>query len=246
MLKLSLGIRPEQNLERFLEQARTASEAGYQALTLEIDGEPPTASMGESQYRDLSAAARSAGVRIVASYLRTSIDVQLGAGRPALQRQAIDQCLYALDRTSWLACDTLIMAPGLTGRAAADGPALGYEEVYMRSLDALSDLRFAAQARAVRLACALPSGRFLVSPLEARNFLDSVNSPWVGACLDLPRAAMVGDAEDWLNTLGARVMQVQTDGTSALPRDGLPPATRDALRKIGYTGYLTISDGSGS
>src|SRR5256885_1637706 len=68
----------------------------------------------------------------------------------------------------------------------------------------LLDLRFEAQRRAVVLACEV--GRpYLVAALEAREFFDRVNSPFVGASVNPARFACDQDAADYVTEMTHRI-----------------------------------------
>lgn len=44
--------------------------------------------------------------------------------------------------------------------------------------------------------------KFLLSPLEMRNFIDEIGSPFVGAYLDVGNVLYCGYPEQWIEILG--------------------------------------------
>jgi hexulose-6-phosphate isomerase len=90
----------------------------------------------------------------------------------------------------------------------------------------------------------------LLSPVEFREWLDEINSPWVGACLDVGHVHTLGCPQDWINTLAGHLTHVRaTDRRSAetcLPGEGEVDyaGVMQALRQVGYDGPLSC-DGPG-
>jgi hexulose-6-phosphate isomerase len=50
--------------------------------------------------------------------------------------------------------------------------------------------------------------KFLLSPLEFGAYVDSFNSPWVRAYLDVGNMVLFGYPQDWIRTLGARIVKL--------------------------------------
>ena len=89
-----------------------------------------------------------------------------------------------------------------------------------------------------------PADAFLLSPVEMRDLVDRVGSPWVQVCLDTAAVQRHGFPADWVETLGRRIVNVHaTDrrqSDACLPGDGEVdwPAVAGALHRTGYTGPL--------
>lgn len=83
-------------------------------------------------------------------------------------------------------------------------------------------------------------------------YLDEINSPWVGAYLDLGNHQKYADVPGWVRTLGRRVVKLDVkdwgvDAGWAKIGDGdVPwPAVRAALNDIGFTGWATAEVAGG-
>ena len=50
--------------------------------------------------------------------------------------------------------------------------------------------------------------KFLLSPLEMRDFIDKINSPFVGAYLDIGNVIYSGYPEQWIKILNTRIKRV--------------------------------------
>lgn len=91
--------------------------------------------------------------------------------------------------------------------------------------------------------------KFLLSPVEFRDFIDEIDSDSVGAYLDVANILVFGYPEQWVRILGKRIKKVHVkdfkcsigniDGfTTLLAGDLNWPATMKALKEVGYQGYL--------
>ena len=92
------------------------------------------------------------------------------------------------------------------------------------------------------------------------DYIDSFNSPWVGAFFDLGNHARYGDVAAWIRELGPRIVKLDIKGYSNAKADaegkwkGFVDITagdidwasiRAALRKIGYNGWVSAEVGGG-
>ena len=50
--------------------------------------------------------------------------------------------------------------------------------------------------------------KFLLSPLEFANYVDSFKSPWVRAYFDIGNVVISGYPQDWIRTLGKRIVKL--------------------------------------
>lgn len=92
--------------------------------------------------------------------------------------------------------------------------------------------------------------KFLLSPLEMRDFIDSFGSAAVGSYFDAGNVLLTGYPEHWISILAQRIVRVHVKdfkksvGTAAgfvdmLEGDVDFQAVRTALERIGYDGYVT-------
>src|SRR5260370_21797438 len=50
--------------------------------------------------------------------------------------------------------------------------------------------------------------KFLLSPLEFARYIDSFQSPWVRAYFDVRNVVISGYPQDWIRTLGKRIVKL--------------------------------------
>jgi len=88
---------------------------------------------------------------------------------------------------------------------------------------------------------------------ELARYLDAIASPWVGAYLDLGNHCKYGVVEQWVRTLGRRIVKLdvkdwsRASGWSKIGDGDVNwPAVREALAEIHFTGWCTAEvDGGG-
>jgi len=87
---------------------------------------------------------------------------------------------------------------------------------------------------------------FCEDPAQMRDYLDEINSPWVGAYFDIGNCRKFGPAEDWIRTLGRRIVKLdikdwgEKNGFCRLGEGDVNwPEVQKALVEIGFSGWAT-------
>ena len=98
--------------------------------------------------------------------------------------------------------------------------------------------------------------KFLLSPIEFANYIDQYKTPWVRAYFDVGNVKLYGYPEDWIRTLGKRIVKLhikdftfrRDQSSEKLVADWVPllegdidwPAVYSALKEIGFHGTATV------
>lgn len=122
-----------------------------------------------------------------------------------------------------------------------------YAEAYERSQKEIRGLIPLAEKYGVILAVEEVWNKFLLSPLEFARYIDEFDSPWVRAYFDVGNVVIYGYPEDWIRTLGKRILRVhikdfKRDGYQWTPLyegDVNWAEVRKALAEVGYDGWIT-------
>ena len=129
-----------------------------------------------------------------------------------------------------------------------------YDAVWERGLSALQELAEDAARLEVRIGVENVGNQFLLGPLEMRDFIDAVGSPWVGAYYDVGNTILLrqGWPQQWIRVLGGRILKVHVKdyvrvgkrwavSTPLLAGDTINwPEVMAALQEVGYDDYLTM------
>ncbi|HUX20117.1 MAG TPA: sugar phosphate isomerase/epimerase family protein [Spirochaetia bacterium] len=170
---------------------------------------------------------------------------------PAVRRSAVETNLKMLELCSWLGVHTLLYVPGMvSAEFVPDFPPQPYVEVERRARESIEMLVQTAERLKVTVAVENVWNRFLLSPVEMRDFVDSFGSDYVKCYFDVGNCISYGHPTDWIRTLGARIAAVHMkdfkvsignlDGfVDLLAGDADYPKVMAAFREIDYDGPYT-------
>ncbi|MBW6535448.1 MAG: sugar phosphate isomerase/epimerase [Mariniphaga sp.] len=118
-----------------------------------------------------------------------------------------------------------------------------------------------AEKTGVQIALENVWNNFLISPVEARRFVDEINHPLVGWYFDVGNILRYGWPEHWIKTLNARIMKIHVKEFSRqlmndeglrkgfqvnlLDGDNNWPEIMKAVKEINYNGGWIIAEVSG-
>ena len=188
--------------------------------------------------RQQADAARQAGVAIhslVFGWWPTAL------GDTQIAQKAMTEMEHALRCANAMGADAVLLVPTRVTEEYA------YADAYQDSQSLIRKLIPLAEELKVVIAVENVWNKFLLSPLEFARYIDAFESPWVRAYFDVGNVIIHGFAQDWIRTLGRRIVKVHLKD---FKRDGYQwkslgegdvnwPQVSKALAEVGYTGYLT-------
>jgi hexulose-6-phosphate isomerase len=146
--------------------------------------------------------------------------------------------------------DTVLLVPAVVTAE------VGYREAWERSAQQIRKLIPMAEDLKVIIAVEEVWNKFLQSPLEFARYVDSFESPWVRAYFDVGNVVINGYPQDWIRTLGKRIVKLHLKDFSfrqdpsinkrvadfVMLRQGDIDwkAVHEALAAIGYSGSATV------
>jgi hexulose-6-phosphate isomerase len=137
-------------------------------------------------------------------------------------------------------------------------PKTGYRDAWVRSQKVIRE-RMLPLAQELKIVIGIEEvwNKFLLSPIEFAEYVDSFKSPWIRAYLDVGNMLLYGYPQDWIRTVGKRIVKVHVkdfkwDGKAERfywknlgEGDVDWPEVRKALGEVGYQGYLTVEIDAG-
>ncbi len=189
--------------------------------------------------------AAAAGVAVPSVATTLLFRYPLSSPIPAVREQAVRIVRKMLEAAALLGGDTVLVVPGMV---TEDVP---YQEVWRRSHETLSSLVPYAAGLGVTIAVENVWNRFLFSPLEFCAYVDSFQSPFVGAYLDVANVLRYGYPDQWIELLGPRLKRVHFKdyrldvddirGFTHLLQGDVPwPRVMRSLAAIGYDGWAVV------
>jgi hexulose-6-phosphate isomerase len=150
---------------------------------------------------------------------------------------------------------TVLLVPAVVGKEVS------YADAYARSQKEIRAVLPLAEELGVRIALENVWNHFLLSPLEAARYVDEFESDWIGWYFDVGNVVNYGWPEQWVRTLGPRILKLDIKEFSRGKRDkeGLWkgfavellegdcdwPAVMAALDEIGFEGWATAEIAGG-
>jgi hexulose-6-phosphate isomerase len=178
-------------------------------------------------------------------------EYSLTSENPNQRSKAKDIVRKQIEAAALLGAETALVVPGYVGvDFVLNSEVCDYEVVYERALEAFFELAEDAKAANVTIGVENVWNKFLLSPLEMRDFIDKINSPFVGVYFDVGNVLLTGYPEHWIRILNSRIKKVHfkdyrrsPGGFNAfvdlLAGDVDYPAVVTALKTIGYSNYCT-------
>lgn len=226
-----------------------AKEAGFEGieLALEETGELSLQS-NEHEVRAIRQTADDIGLELKSLATGLFWKYPLTASDVKVQEKGKSIVVKALDVARWLGADTVLVVPGVVSAPFATSERTSYEDAWDRSLGILRELVPEAEERRVSIGIENVWNKFLLSPIEMREFIDIIGSEYVGAYFDVGNVLLYGFPEDWIRILGQRIKKVHFKdfrtavGTLAgfvnlLEGDVNWPEVMAAFHEIGYSDY---------
>lgn len=125
------------------------------------------------------------------------------------REKAIEIAITQIKMADILGADAVLIVPGAVGVDFIDHrEPVRYDIAYDRALSAFQRLKRAAEEHKVHIGIENVWNKFLTSPLEMRDFIDKIGSPYVGAYFDVGNVLFNGYPEHWIEILGKRIKKV--------------------------------------
>ena len=229
-----------------------AKDLGFDAIELCIGSQGVlTHETTEAQCREIVAKAKELGIEIAGVASGESWGCSPSDDDPAVRAKIIAFTKQALQVTKWLGTDAYLFVPGAVDIFfLEDSPVVPYDVCYERAKEAVAQLIPTAEQLGVAIGIENVWNKFLLSPLEMRDFIDSFDSQAVGSYFDAGNVLLTGYPDQWIRILGSRIVRVHVKdfkksvGTAEgfvdmLEGDVDLEAVKAALAEVGYDGYVT-------
>ncbi len=229
-----------------------AKDAGFDGVEVALDttGAVSLDSTKEDM-EQIKAWAKEAGIELYSVASGLYWKQNYTANDEQVRKNAIEITKKQLQLAAWLGCQSILVVPGAVGvDFEPDSEVIDYDVAYDRCLAALKELAPVAEELKVELCIENVWNKFLLSPLEMRDLIDKVGSPYVCSYFDVGNVLYSGYPEQWIKILGSRIKKVHFKdyrrdvGTLSGFVDLLAGnvdyvAVKKALDAIGYDGWVT-------
>lgn len=170
----------------------------------------------------------------------------LSSADPAVVAKSVQGMETSLRNAKVWGAGVVLLVPAVVN------PQTSYKDAWTRSQKVIKE-RILPLAQELKVVVGIEEvwNKFLLSPVEHARYVDEFASPWVKAYLDVGNMVFYGYPQDWIRTLGPRIVRVhlkdfQVDrekGTFTWKNIGEGdidwPEVRKAFSEVGYDGWVT-------
>lgn len=248
-MKIATGIGTFPDVWEVEKVFSIAKEIGYDGVELPLRSEGVlTYHSTEKDYIKIKQAADNCGIQICSIACSDFFGTPLTSHDENIRNKAKDMLKKELEAGSALSCDTVLVIPGMVDENT------DYETAMERCEEWLAEFKPVAESYRVCMGLENVWNKFLQSPLEMRDLIDTQNSEFVGAYFDVGNVVVNGFPEQWIKTLGSRIKKVHFKDFSRRIGNmtGFVPLLRgdvnyckvmEALQSVGYDGWVTAETG---
>ena len=229
----------------YADRFKMARDAGFDG----IEAQTVTDAKVAEQIRE---AASKTGLEIHSVMNMAHWDYPISSSNPADVEKSVAGMETSLHNAKLWGADTVLLVPGVVN------PKTAYRDAYARSQKVIRD-RILPLAQELKIVIGIEEvwNKFLLSPMEFAQYVDSFKSPWVRAYFDVGNVLLYGYPQDWIRTLGKRIHKVHVKDFLMDHKEGKYywknlgegeldwPEARKALGEIGYRGYITVEIDAG-
>ena len=228
-----------------LEKFRAMKEAGFEGVE----------AMGGMNREEVIAAYKETGLQAASVCCHTHWDKPLSAPDEATRKVGLDGLVTSLHDAKAYGAGSVLLVPGVARNGVT------YQEVFDRSIAEIRKAIPVAKETGVKISIENVGNKFIVKPEQAIEYLDAINSEWVGFHFDIGNVGRTGAAaERWITVLGKRITRIHVKDYSAKPNaaeatgrnrpklldgDTNWTAVMKALDDAGYSGWA-ISEQPGN
>ena len=229
----------------YAQRFSVARDAGFEAIEMQTVTRPEEAA-------EIKEAAASTGLRIHSVMNMDHWRLPLSSSDPDVVSRSVAGMETSLRNAVLWGADAVLLVPAVVDATTA------YRDAYTRSQKVIRE-RLLPMARDLKIVIAVEEvwNKFLLSPIEFARYVDEFDSPWVRAYFDVGNVVIYAFPQDWIRTLGPRIVKVhlkdftfdRRNGTFAWKAIGEGDIdwidVRRALDDIKYSGYVTTEVSGG-
>lgn len=156
----------------------------------------------EFSLKDLLDAKNKTGIEIPSLVNSDHWKKPLSDPDPSVRKFIIDSVGKSLQEIKELGGDTVLVVPGIVSENVS------YEAAYNNALDSVRKLIPYVEKTGMKIGLENVWNNFLLSPLEAKQFVDTIDHPLIGWYFDIGNVLRYGWPEHWIKTLGKRIVKL--------------------------------------
>jgi len=214
-----------------------ARDTGFEEVECVTTADP-------SEADQIKKASEKTGLRIHSVMNMAHWEFPLSSPDPAAVAISLKGLETSLRNAHLWGADTVLLVPAVVNARTS------YRDAWARSQERIRQMIPLAAELKVIIAIEEVWNKFLLSPLEFARYVDDFHSPWVQAYFDVGNVVINAYPQDWIRTLGRRIVKLHIKDFTFKDRIArfVPlregeiewPEVYRALQEIGYRGSATV------
>jgi len=228
-----------------------SQKAGFDVVELNLNPEGEvglTADTTPEQARQIANLARDHNIQLPSVSTSLLWKFPLSSDDPSVRELGRQVITKQIELAAEIGADTVLVVPGAVNDTTT------YEDCYERSRNELEKIVPIAEKHQIRIGIENVWNKFLLSPLEMKQYVEHFDSSYMGVYFDVGNIILYGFPEQWIRYLDSKIFKIHVKdfrrnvGTGAgfvplLSGDVNWPEVVKALREINYKGALTAEIG---
>jgi hexulose-6-phosphate isomerase len=194
VLKKSLGLGMIKEELSLTDKFKLAKDMGFDGVELNAPVDFPLS--------EILAAKAKSGIELPSVVNKDHWSAPLSDPNPEVRKKCILSVAKSLQEVKELGGNTVLVVPGVVNEKVP------YEQAYITSQNSIRELIPYAEETGMQIALENVWNNFLLSPVEAKRFVDEINHPLVGWYFDIGNVLRYGWPEHWIRTLNRRIMKL--------------------------------------
>ena len=181
---------------RYLERFKLAVDAGFAGIEMQTVSDAKEA-------EEIREAAAKSGLRIHSVMNSDHWRFPISSADPEVVSKSVAGMETSLRNAKLWGAEAVLLVPAVVDASTS------YQDAWTRSQKVIRE-RLLPLAGELKVVVAVEEvwNRFLLSPLEFARYVDELASPWLKAYFDVGNVVFYGYPQDWIRTLGKRIVRV--------------------------------------
>lgn len=219
----------------YLDRFKLAVDVGFEGLEAQTVADPRVAD-------EIREAADRAKLPIHSVMNMDHWQFPLSSSDPEVVARSLRGMETSLRNAKLWGADAVLLVPAVVN------PQTTYTQAWERSQREIRKIIPLAEELRVVIAIEEVWNKFLLTAPDFAKYVDEFKSPWIRAYFDVGNIVMYGFPQEWIRTLGSRIVKFHLKDFKFDTRQWVPlmegsidwKEVRKAIGEIGFSGYLTV------
>lgn len=199
-LKKGLGYEMIKEDLSLLDKFKLAKDLGYDGIEFNTPLDLDTA--------EIAKACSATGLVVPSVVNKDHWSKPLSDPDPSVRSFTIDSVGQSLQQVKELGGDTVLVVPGVVNETVS------YGQAYANALDSVRRLIPHVEKTGMKIGLENVWNNFILSPVEAKAFLEEIDHPLIGWYFDIGNILRYGWPEHWIETLNTKIVKLHAKAFS--------------------------------